>query len=43
MVLCLNTEDDDDETNSTFTYDFGQLGPEDRKFDETWRPDDERA
>lgn len=42
MVLCLNTEDDDDQTNNTFTYDFGHLGPEDRRFDEAWRPLDER-
>lgn len=42
MVLCLNTEDGDDRENNTVTYDFGSLGPEDRKFDETWRPDDEQ-
>jgi hypothetical protein len=43
MVLCQNTEDGDDETNDTVTYDFGQLGPEDRRFDEAWRPNDERS
>jgi len=43
MVLCLNTENGDDEDQNTVAYDFGQLGPEDRKFDETWRPDDERS
>lgn len=43
MVLCLNTEDDDDDSNGTFTYDFGKIGPEDRKFDESWQPDDGRA
>ena len=43
MVLCLNTEDDDDQENSTITYDFGSLGPEERKFDESWRPSDERT
>lgn len=42
MVLCLNTENDDDQEDSTVTYDFGHLGPEDRKFDENWRPNDER-
>lgn len=43
MVLCLNTEDGDDETDNAVTYDFGSLGPEDRKFDEAWRPNDERS
>lgn len=41
MVLCLNTEDGDDRENNTVTYDFGHLGPEDRRFDENWRPKDE--
>lgn len=41
MVLCSNTEDGNDESEATITYDFGHLGPEDRKFDEAWRPNDE--
>jgi len=38
MILALNTEDGDDSDQGTFTYDFGSLGPEDRKFDESWQP-----
>ena len=41
MVLCLNTENGDDKQQDAFTYDFGRIGPEDRKFDEAWRPSDE--
>jgi hypothetical protein len=41
MVLCLNTENGDDQNDNTITYDFGNIGPEDRKFDEAWRPKDE--
>jgi hypothetical protein len=41
MVLCLNTENDDDKEDSTMTFDFGHVGPEDRQFDESWRPKDE--
>lgn len=39
MILALNTEDDsNDDNQNTFTYDFGNIGPEDRKFDESWQP-----
>jgi uncharacterized protein YxjI len=37
MILALNTSDDSSDHN-TFTYDFGNIGPEDRKFDESWQP-----
>lgn len=37
MVLALSTSDDQD--NSTITYDAGNIGPEDRPFDESWEPD----
>jgi uncharacterized protein YxjI len=43
MVLCLNTVSGDDDNDSTVTYDFGNFGPEDRAFDESWRPSDELA
>jgi uncharacterized protein YxjI len=39
MILALNTADEDGSDNdSTFTYDFGNIGPEDRRFDESWQP-----
>jgi uncharacterized protein YxjI len=38
MLLALNTSDDDTSDQNSFTYDFGNIGPEDRKFDETWQP-----
>jgi hypothetical protein len=38
MVLAINTEAGDDKQDATFTYDFGNFGPEDRKFDESWQP-----
>ncbi len=38
MILALNTSDDDGSEQNTFTYDFGNIGPEDRKFDESWQP-----
>jgi uncharacterized protein YxjI len=40
MLLCLNTENGDDHNDNTVTYDFGNIGPEDRKFDEAWGPTD---
>jgi hypothetical protein len=43
MVLCLNTQDGDDRTGNGVTFDFGRLGPQDRRFDEAWRPNDERV
>ena len=38
MVLALNTGDGDDDKDSTVTYDFGNVGPEDRRFDDSWAP-----
>jgi hypothetical protein len=38
MILALNTSDGDDNNNNTVTFDFGNVGPEDRKFDESWEP-----
>src|SRR5579872_950318 len=38
MILALNTSDDDDDNKNTVTIDFGNIGPEDRKFDESWQP-----
>jgi len=39
MILALNTEQDSgNDDNNTVTYDFGNIGPEDRKFDELWQP-----
>ncbi len=38
MMLAINTGDKDDEHESTATYDFGNIGPEDRRFDESWVP-----
>lgn len=35
MVLAVNTSDNDDHQESV-TYDFGNLGPEDKPFDESW-------
>ena len=37
MVLVLNTEEDDDE-HETVTVDFGNIGPEEIPFDESWQP-----
>lgn len=38
MLLALNTSEDDSSNQNTYTYDFGNIGPEDRKFDESWQP-----
>lgn len=38
MVLALNTDDSDSDQN-TVTIDMGNLGPEERPFDESWQPD----
>jgi uncharacterized protein YxjI len=37
MVLTVNTSEDDDD-RATVTYDFGNIGPEDKPFDESWKP-----
>lgn len=37
MVLTMDDAENDD-TNSTMTYDFGQVGPEERPFDRRWQP-----
>jgi uncharacterized protein YxjI len=37
MILALNTHESDD-NNDAFTFDFGSIGPEDRKFYESWGP-----
>jgi hypothetical protein len=37
LVLTVNSEEDDDD-DSTVTYDFGNIGPEDRRFDASWEP-----
>ncbi|HEY5329209.1 MAG TPA: hypothetical protein VFC39_18785 [Acidobacteriaceae bacterium] len=38
MVLALNTGTGDEAGNSSATYHFGSIGPEDRRFDEFWVP-----
>ena len=38
MILALNTSDGDDNNRSSVTVNFGNIGPEDRKFDESWEP-----
>jgi hypothetical protein len=43
MVLALNSVNGDDQNDNTVTYDFGNIGPEDRPFDENWKPSDVRA
>lgn len=37
MVLAMNTAENDHD-RSTVTYDFGNFGPQERPFDESWRP-----
>jgi hypothetical protein len=37
MILGFNTANEDDKED-TVTYDFGNIGPEDRPFDESWQP-----
>ena len=37
-VLTVNTAEQDDNT-ATVTFDFGNIGPEERPFDESWEPD----
>ncbi len=37
LVLTVNTAENDD-NDATFTIDFGNIGPEDRPFDESWEP-----
>ena len=37
MVLTVNTSENDD-NDTTITVDFGNIGPEDRPFDESWDP-----
>jgi|SRR5580704_3084417 hypothetical protein len=37
LTLTLNTSENDDD-NATVTIDFGNIGPEDRPFDESWEP-----
>jgi uncharacterized protein YxjI len=37
MVLAINTSEDDDDS-ATVTVDLGSIGPEERPFDERWRP-----
>jgi hypothetical protein len=36
MVLALNTSENSDDT--TVTYDFGNVGPEAKPFDNSWEP-----
>jgi len=38
MILALNTESSSDDGQNSVTYEFGNIGPEDRKFDESWQP-----
>jgi hypothetical protein len=39
MILALNTaKEDSSDEQSRFTYEFGNFGPEDRRFDESWEP-----
>jgi uncharacterized protein YxjI len=40
MVLALNTDYGDDHNSNTFTYDFGNMGPQDKAFDDSWQPND---
>jgi len=37
MVLAINTSEDDD-NNATVTIDVGNIGPEERPFDDRWQP-----
>jgi len=37
LTLTLNTSENDDD-NATVTIDLGNIGPEDRPFDESWEP-----
>ncbi|HYA95590.1 MAG TPA: hypothetical protein VEC95_04890 [Terriglobales bacterium] len=37
LVLTVNTAENDD-NRATITVDFGNIGPEDRPFDESWQP-----
>ena len=37
MVLALNTSENSDD-NATVTYDFGDVGPEAKPFDNSWEP-----
>ena len=37
LVLTINSTEDDD-NDATVTIDFGNIGPEERKFDEDWEP-----
>ncbi len=37
IVLTINTSEDDDDRSSV-TFDFGNIGPEERPFDESWEP-----
>ena len=38
MILALNTAEDDGGSNATVEVDFGNIGPQDRAFDESWKP-----
>jgi uncharacterized protein YxjI len=37
MMLAINTSDNDDRKEGV-TYDFGSIGPEEKPFDESWKP-----
>jgi len=39
MVLTTNTAENDNDT-ATVTFDYGNIGPEERPFDESWEPED---
>lgn len=38
MVIAVNTADGDDKNQSSVTFDLGNLGPQERAFDENWEP-----
>jgi hypothetical protein len=37
LVLTVNSSENDD-NKSSVTFDFGNIGPEDRPFDKSWEP-----
>lgn len=38
MILALNTAEDDSGSHTTVEVDLGNIGPQERAFDESWRP-----
>jgi hypothetical protein len=38
LVLTINSSEESNDNNSGITFDFGNIGPEDRTFDDSWEP-----